>query len=567
MRRSDLVSARLDRVIPAALFTAFLALRLPLRSGFLVNWDAVNYALGLEVIDLEHHQPHPPGYLGFILLGRAARLVTGDANAALTVVSVIAGAAIPALFYLLARRVLRRPFAVGGAILLGSSPVVWYYSVVALSYAVGGALVLAVVYAAHRARTDASRGWLIGAAVALSALGAVRQIDMALLLPVVIWAAVPFEHRTRIRGAVALVLTSLLWGIPLLLLAGGIGAYLDYATGLATFAGGRTWLGSFDPVGMAQNFGLVALGLVVGLNVLLLPWAASTLGGQRPFRRLDAATRQLVLLWTVPALLVFLLVHTGQVGYVLVILPAGVLVATAAAQALVDERATETLLRRAFPRRRTTVVAGALAVNLIGFFVLPPVGHTVLSARDTQATDTDPQATFIQDRTRQFDLRRNDEHWADLIATVERFDPDKAVVLGVPTSGGSFRHLTYYAPDHLVLGLGFDRGGRFGALATARDRTSDYSIDSIGAARPEISLPAGTRYVLVPDREVAVGLRWEALRPVKVHDRIVLYALAVPDGVRLVFHQAREWSPPFIELVRPGAERFDRRTPVPVGHA
>lgn len=557
-RRLD--AARLDRLAPMGLFLAFLLLRLPLRSGFLVNWDAVNYALGLDAIDLEHHQPHPPGYLGFILLGRLARLVTGDANAAMTLVSVVAGAAIPAIFYLLARRVVKRPYAFGAAVLLGTSPVVWYYSVVALSYAIGGALVLAVAYAAHRARTEVSTRWLWLAVLALSALGAVRQVDMVLLLPVVLWAAWAFPWRDRVRGGLLLTGVSLIWGIPLLMLAGGLGAYLDYATGLASFAGGRTWLGNFNAVGMAQNIGLVVLGLVVGLNLLLIPWGAASLRRQRPFGQLDRATRHLLAIWTLPALFVFLFIHTGQVGYVLVVLPAGVLIAASAVQRLVEERAPESVLQRAYPRRRATVVAGALAVNLVGFFVLPPVGHAVLSQRGEVTPSTDPQATFVEDRTRQFDLRRNDEHWADLLATVERFDPDEAVVLGVPTSGGSFRHLTYYAPDHLVMGLGFDRRGNFGAIASAHSRKSDYSIEAIGAARSEIAIPVGTKYLLVPDREVAAGLRWEALRPVRANDRITLYVLQVPDQARLVFHQARPWSPPFIEVVGPGEERFGSRT-------
>jgi hypothetical protein len=78
------------------LFLLFLLIHLPMRSAYLVNWDSVNFALGLDEFDLAHHQPHPPGYIGYIVLGRLLRTITGDANSALTLLSTIAGAAAPA---------------------------------------------------------------------------------------------------------------------------------------------------------------------------------------------------------------------------------------------------------------------------------------------------------------------------------------------------------------------------------------------------------------------------------------------------------------------------------------
>src|SRR5690606_32845817 len=100
-----------DRLVAFALALAFLALRLPFRSDFLVNWDAVQFALGTESFSLEHHQPHPPGYIGYVAAGWFLNLFTGNANTSLTLISAVSGAVAPALFYLLGLELLRSRWA------------------------------------------------------------------------------------------------------------------------------------------------------------------------------------------------------------------------------------------------------------------------------------------------------------------------------------------------------------------------------------------------------------------------------------------------------------------------
>ena len=49
-----------------------LASRWPYRARMLYNWDAVQFALALTEFDVAKHQPHPPGYLLYVGLGRLA---------------------------------------------------------------------------------------------------------------------------------------------------------------------------------------------------------------------------------------------------------------------------------------------------------------------------------------------------------------------------------------------------------------------------------------------------------------------------------------------------------------
>ena len=110
--------------------------RAPVRAERLSGWDPVNFALALDRWDLALHQPHPPGYLGYVLLGRLARLVTADANAALILVGAAATAAAAIVLWKLAVAIEVAPAPrAAGTVALLSSPLVWFYSAVAEVYA------------------------------------------------------------------------------------------------------------------------------------------------------------------------------------------------------------------------------------------------------------------------------------------------------------------------------------------------------------------------------------------------------------------------------------------------
>src|SRR5216684_4412050 len=74
----------------AILALGTVATRLPFLTPRLAHWDAVNYSLALHDFNVAAHQPHPPGSPYFVVLARAAFVFTGDDNAALTAVSVLA---------------------------------------------------------------------------------------------------------------------------------------------------------------------------------------------------------------------------------------------------------------------------------------------------------------------------------------------------------------------------------------------------------------------------------------------------------------------------------------------
>jgi hypothetical protein len=60
------------------------------RSHYLYDLDSVNFGLAIRRFDPRVHQPHPPGYFLYVVLGRLLNSVFHDANLAFVVLSIIA---------------------------------------------------------------------------------------------------------------------------------------------------------------------------------------------------------------------------------------------------------------------------------------------------------------------------------------------------------------------------------------------------------------------------------------------------------------------------------------------
>jgi MFS family permease len=501
------VLPRSDRGVAAVLALLAVAVRLPFRADFLTNWDSVNFALGVTSFDLATHQPHPPGYLGWVELSRAATWLTSDPNAAMTLLSAISGAVATALAYLLARRFVGRRASLIVALLFSTAPLVWYYSVVALSYMTTGAVAMGLLLALVIAVQERSPRALLVASVLLAVVGALRPTDEAMLFPAWAFVTLTFGWRDRIRATAVMGVLSLAWVVPLLWLSGGVGAFAGEGSAVADLAGGRTWVLGGNLTGFAQNLGMVGAGLVLGIFGGLAVLVLARVRGVHPFGGLARDERRLLIAWVALPLFVYTLLHTGQLGYVILLLPvAYVGVARAVPrlpQAVRDHAARRRARGHTGLRRPTVTIAGLLALNTLAFLVLPPAGLSILErsaqAAAEQAESEDVGQGASVNRTRQYDVVRNDRHWRSVIGLIGRYDPETTAVVTETSSAGSFRHLSYYAPDHNLYGFGWDRTGDLGFLFHARDRNTTYGVDKLAHAHEAALLPTEVRTLVVTD--------------------------------------------------------------------
>src|ERR671935_1075695 len=198
---------RLDYAMAVALSILTVLSRLPYRARMLYNWDAVQFALALNEYDVVKHQPHPPGYILYVALGRLVNHWLDDRAAVYVVLAVAFSGLTTFVVYYVARAVYGRATALASATLLAVSPLFWFYGSVGLTYA-GEALVASVVaYFSFRAlRGGEADAWL--AAGYLGLAGGLRQSALVLLFPLWLAATVVGLRRPRtiVVGLLVIVL-------------------------------------------------------------------------------------------------------------------------------------------------------------------------------------------------------------------------------------------------------------------------------------------------------------------------------------------------------------------------
>ena len=198
------------------------------------GWDSVHYLLAQDRYDLLAHQPHPPGSYYYVLLARAARLLTGDPHTSLLLVSSLLGGLIVWVLFHLARDLWDCEEAGWVAAVLGAtSPLFWFYGSVGLNYGPAGTLSALVALGCVRAcRTHTAAQGLLIAGAALGVLGGFRPTDVVFLAPAYLGALLCARRNgvpraKQLLGSAIVVALTAGWLVPNLLNTGGLAGYLN----------------------------------------------------------------------------------------------------------------------------------------------------------------------------------------------------------------------------------------------------------------------------------------------------------------------------------------------------
>ncbi|HTY77265.1 MAG TPA: glycosyltransferase family 39 protein [Candidatus Bathyarchaeia archaeon] len=442
-----------DVLIVGGLAALTLLSRWPYRARMLYNWDAVQFALALREFDIAKHQPHPPGYLLYVALGRLLNMSLGDPNLAYVALAMVFSAATTAVVYVLARALYDRTTAAAAATLLAVSPLFWFYGSVGLTYAgeaFGASLVAVFAYGALRGEPRT----LYACAVVLGLVGGIRQSVLVLLFPLCVACALVGVRSLKKLGLAAVLMAAavLSWFLPMVWLTGGLGAYLRASTQLyGSVVLPTSVLGGSLDVTLAQARYVLA-SVIVGLGPLTLAVFALPLY----VRRVGWGRRDWFLVgWIVPPAVFYTLVHFGQAGYVLTFLPALVILLS---RVLVEAVAAGSeRLRR--PNWRWALTAAALVPLCLmstAFFVsarpMPREfnnrtgGAWVWRARD-EAHD------WIMSRTAAA-LREHEAVIRTYVETIRAvYDPSDTALLtevGNPRSYPWLRHAMFYMPEYAI---------------------------------------------------------------------------------------------------------------------
>ncbi|MFB3902603.1 MAG: protein O-mannosyl-transferase family [Acidobacteriota bacterium] len=484
----------------------FVATTVPFGSRFPVSWDAGQFVLGMHHFSVTMHQPHIPGYPLFIGLGRVLHWLL-PVHTSLVVVSGLFAAAALAALYWFTWTLSREPWlCLVTSVLFLVNPVFWFYREAALTYTVDAFATILVGALSYRALTG--RGSLsYPAAVILGLVGGVRPSVIILLLPVLLF---PSLARRRFRQIPVMFLllaaTVLVWLVPLIVLSGGWAEYQSSARQV-TVRQTSFLLGGEVRITVDQSIALIEA-TIGGLNVVLLPAFAGAwlwFAACRESVKKPPVEIGFFIAWVVPALLFFGLVHFGQVGYLLIVLPPAFALAA---------RAWLAASRLHDSRRRFAALA-ILSVLLIGHGVTFPLFSWELADRLSHRQG--PLGWTFKHLVRfgpvAFSMnadaiRANDSRMQALTEIVRRYPPDRTlVVCGWPleprlfpkiwTQPDPFRTLAVTCPDHFIADVNLE-----GSFPTAKgfktgrmpDNSTFKGIDRaifLFEEIPETMLPQG----------------------------------------------------------------------------
>ena len=229
-----------------------------------------------------------------------------------------------------------------------ASPLAWGHGEVAYPYAFLGLFSALIAWLALDARVGRKDRTLVGAA-ALAVGGGFRPDLLPFLLPIWLWGTWPRGTRAILRGLVVILLGCIAWFVPMVVLSGGWGPYWEQSSAFS-----EAWavpLSSPGAFGQGVRTNLRAFLDAAARTVTPLMAAAilyvcfATLALRR---RWPPHAPWLLLLWLAVPLLAYVFVHLGKPGYLLTLLPAAVIVASAGIVVGAEDLAH--LLRR--PQRR-----------------------------------------------------------------------------------------------------------------------------------------------------------------------------------------------------------------------
>ena len=466
--------------------------RWPYRARMLYNWDAVQFALALHEFDIAKHQPHPPGYLLYVALGRLLNASLADPTLAYVALAMLFSAGSTFVLYWLARRIYDRATAVIAASLLAVSPLFWFYGSVGLTYAGEAFAASLVAWFAYRA-LGGHVSSLYWGALALGLTGGMRQSVLVLLLPLWLGSAligVPSRRRQLIAGGILLA-SVLAWLLPMLWLTGGAAAYVGASTQLyGSVLLPTSVLGGSLEITLAQVRYLLESTLVglgpLGLVALILPAYSRRVGWHRP--------EWFLLGWMVPPIVFYMLIHFGQAGYVLTFLPALVILLSRVL-AWAVAAGSERLRRPNWRWALTTATLLPLVLINTGFFVS---ARPMPREFDKRAGDSwvwrarDEFHDWIMSRTAAA-LREHEAVIRTYVETIRAvYDPgDTALVteLGNPRSYPWLRHAMFYMPEYPIYQV------QVGAMPLGfyAPQSAATMILTPGA---RITLPAGIRQLV-----------------------------------------------------------------------
>jgi len=411
------------RVIGGGLLAAAtLATRLPFRAKTLFEFDSINFAVAAFRFDLREVTPQMPGYILHVLLGRLFYGFTGDLNSAYIWVSILLSVGSVLLLWRAAAQLRGERVGIIAALIWLTTPLFWFHGEVAAIYAHEAFFASCLLYLGLKllnrspnSSTANHSGTYILLFVALSLAGAARQSDLLFFLPATVY--VLWKSRVPVKnlalGVLSFAITSALWLGELLRESGGLTTYLHFARHEINFKTqsilfGNSFKSQLDLMAKVLFTVPVAMGASFLLLVLIFVFAPKRSFSFIKTHATNVKARFVVLL-ALPAFLFYFTIFFMKAGYLLNVVPSGILIAAV----FIDQSAIwiaervkhapeyQHRLTRPIITRNVAVLTGcAVVINCLWFFVQWP--GTTQERYDNENT----RNSFVHGAINRFDNSR-----------------------------------------------------------------------------------------------------------------------------------------------------------------
>ena len=401
---------KLRTLTGAALAFATLLTRFPIRSKTFFEFDSINFAVATLHFDIGQVTPQMPGYILHILLGRLLFLVTGNLNQAYIWVSILLSIG-SVLFLWRAAAVLRgERVGIIAALLWLTTPLFWFHGAVNAIYIEEAFYTSVLLYLGMKWLCSERPSWeVIVYCIALSLATGTRQTSLLFFLPATLflfWKRTP-SKKIVILAILCFVIVSGAWLLELFREAGGLAHYLALARTENNFKTqsilfGNSWQSQWDTIGKVLFYFVLSLGSSWILVFTLDVWYARR---SMAFIREHARNPKAIFVFLIAfvPLLFYMLVFFMKAGYLLNVLPSGILVRAVLVDQFAIWLAEREKKRLSHPRdrawkltrpiitRNVTVITGILVVLNVLWFLIPWPG-TAQNIYDNE----DTRNSFIQ---------------------------------------------------------------------------------------------------------------------------------------------------------------------------
>jgi hypothetical protein len=410
--------------LPLVLFVTTILSRLPFASKMLYHMDSVQYALALDHYDIGLHQPHPPGYFVYILMGRLMHWIIADPNQAFIALSIIFTAGTVVIVYLLAKEIFDDRTALLAAIFAITSPNLWFHGAIALNYGLESFFSVSIAYLCWKITDEKSHAAWVLLAIILASSGGIRQNTPVFLLPLVIYACRQLPLRWLLLGSVTFSLVTLGWFVPMISATGGWSAYSAAFWELWHFNTGQksVFEHGFGTLLVYAKTLLNFITFGIGAGVVVLPLCGYIVLRQHLVERIDKKKLFFFMFWVGPAFLFYLLIfiHPANPGYALVFTPPLYILLAKAVIFLAQELST--LLRW---RWNLVIPLILITANLYLFLF-----------------SSYPISAYC--------IRKHDQDLALIINHLKKFDPAATALFVGPYIFFGYRQIMYYLPEYLT---------------------------------------------------------------------------------------------------------------------